>query len=533
MKYIKLFEAFESEVITNTIKFLTKKLGQNSADDFLYSFKKLIKEYNVPISKIKEDDLEYYRAAKAIKIKNKVPVDNKFDIYCIKYWFSLEKGLLGKTATGNLTTPYIKIKNDYYYKNENFDDDQIENINSELGIKKGKLTSVLDYKDLKTGDDVFVILGDNKNSEKVTIGKIFIDNETNSIFIYNNDKSDGTSTYDKPDFYQDYKYTWRLFRFNNDGPDDDHFKLHLYTKDNRKLRQETKIEKNKHKANLGDFNKPLDTEGNICDWSIKNQGIIENVIEKSDFAIVIYMDKLLSKPTITSIHRNREAARKGATALMSDYDIKQLNIVNYTNKLVTKYGLNKDIEDFSKLNKLVNSIMCHKFIMFNLYLDKNMYSLNSIIDQLYYLVNGVDKEFDFNNVLRTFKNNRERTINVTEVYRINLGIILNSGNENLITIIERFIHLGGKINKYIENIDVENIHDLIMIRYKLKAIEGFISDYKNKLATPYNDVINSFDSRSESMRRYVSYCEDLDEEDFIESMIKLDIIEKFVNSILK
>ena len=37
MKYIKLYEAFESEAITNTIKFLTKKIGQKNTDSFRIS----------------------------------------------------------------------------------------------------------------------------------------------------------------------------------------------------------------------------------------------------------------------------------------------------------------------------------------------------------------------------------------------------------------------------------------------------------------------------------------------------------------
>jgi hypothetical protein len=538
MKYIKLYEAFESQVITNTLKFLTKKIGQKSATSFSDDIKRLMGIYNIPISRIKEDDLEYLRTSKAIKVKNNEPVNNNWDIYCIKYWFSVEQGFLGKTCTGNLTTPYVKIENDYSYKNKNFNQDQFYYIKNSLGINKGKLSSVLDYKSLKTGDDVLVVLGDNSDSNRVVIGKVFIDTyNSNAIYVYNDYKSDGTSVYgDAPDFAQNYQYTWRLGRDDeNNGiihTDGDHFRLHLYTKNNRQLRQEIKIDKPKHKANLADFNKPLDSRGNIMDWTLDNQGIIETAIEKADFAIIVYMDKLLSIPNINTIRRDRTSARQGATALMSDYDIKQININNYTTKLVAKYGLHKDTEDFSKLNKFVNNIMCNKFVMFNLYLDNNMSSLNNLINQLYNLVNEDDKEYYFNNILSDFKNSRENTASYSGRYRNNLDVILKSNDENLITIIKRFLNLGEKINNYIESVDIENIHDIIMVKYKLKAIQDFISDRKNKLATPYNDVIYIFDEGNGSMSRYVSYCDGADDE-FEESMIKLNIIEKFVNSLLK
>jgi hypothetical protein len=538
MKYIKLFEAFESEVITNTIKFLTKKLNQDTANSFFNDIKRLMTQYDIPISRIKEDDLEYIRVSKAIKVKNNEPVNNNWNIYCIKYWFSVEQGFLGKTCTGNLTTPYVKIENDYSYKNKNFNEDQFYYIKNNLGVNKGKLSSVLDYKNLKTGDDVLVVLGDDSNSSRVAIGKVFVDTmNSNAIYVYNDYKSDGTSVYgDAPDFAQNYQYTWRLGRDDeNNGiihTDGDHHRLHFYTKNNRQLRQETKINKVKHKANLADFNKPLDSRGNIMNWTLDNQGIIETAIEKADFAIIIYMDKLLSITNINTIKRDRTNARQGATALMSDYDIKQININNYTTKLVAKYGLHKDTEDFSKLNKFVNSIMCNKFVMFNIYLDNTIGSLNNLNNQLYNLVNEDDKEYYFNNILSVFKNSRDRTANFSELYRTNYNLILNSGDENLITIIKRFISLGEKINNYIENIDIENIHDIIMIKYKLSAIQGFISDGKNKLATPYNDVIYSFDESSASMSRYIGYCDGATDE-FEMSMVKLNIIEKFVNSLLK
>ena len=538
MKYIKLYEAFESEAITNTIKFLTKKIGQKNTDSFFDDIKRLMLQYDIPISRIKENDLEYIRVSKAIKVKNNEPVNNNWNIYCIKYWFSIDQGFLGKTCTGNLTTPYVKIKNDYSYKNMNFNEDQFYYIKNSLGINKGKLSSVLDYKILKTGDDVLVVLGDNNNTNRIVIGKVFIDtHDSNVTYVYNNYYSDGTSVYgEKPDFADDYTHTWRLGRDENDDnifhPDGDHYRLHLYTKDNRQLRQEIKINKPKHKANLADFNKPLTNRGDITDWTLDNQGIIETTIEKADFAIIVYMDKLLSLPSRNVIQSSRRDARKGAVALMSDYDIKQININNYTTKLVAKYGLHKDAEDFSKLNKVVNSIMCNKFIMFNLYLDKTMGSLNSFINQLYSLVNDDDKEYYFNNVITAFKNSRDRTTNINELYRSNLNIIFNSGDENLITIIKRLLNLGEKINKYIESVDIENIHDIIMVKYKLKAIEGFILDGKHKLSTPYNDVLNSFDESNKSMNRYVGYCDGATDE-FAESMIRLNIIEKFVDGLLK
>ena len=41
MKYIKLYEAFESDIMTETIKFLTKKIGKSHSQRFKEIIKKV------------------------------------------------------------------------------------------------------------------------------------------------------------------------------------------------------------------------------------------------------------------------------------------------------------------------------------------------------------------------------------------------------------------------------------------------------------------------------------------------------------
>ena len=104
MKYLKLFEAFESSVLTNTIKFISKKVKDDDVNIFKNQLNSLMKNLDIPISKINENDIEYLPTKKALKIENDGPVKNETGVYCIKYWFSLEKGYLGRTGVGNLKT---------------------------------------------------------------------------------------------------------------------------------------------------------------------------------------------------------------------------------------------------------------------------------------------------------------------------------------------------------------------------------------------------------------------------------------------
>jgi hypothetical protein len=41
MRYLKLFEAFEAQALSKIIKFLTKKVGKNSSNDFKNKLKNI------------------------------------------------------------------------------------------------------------------------------------------------------------------------------------------------------------------------------------------------------------------------------------------------------------------------------------------------------------------------------------------------------------------------------------------------------------------------------------------------------------
>ena len=54
MKYLQLFEAFESSFISNTIKFIKNKVDKKESDKFLKDLKDLIAIFDLPIDKISD-----------------------------------------------------------------------------------------------------------------------------------------------------------------------------------------------------------------------------------------------------------------------------------------------------------------------------------------------------------------------------------------------------------------------------------------------------------------------------------------------
>jgi hypothetical protein len=88
MKHLKLFEAFNSNILSKTLKYLSKK----SKDSFLKEVKQICDEMDFPYSKLSDEYFEYLPFNNALK---KVDGDNK--IY--KFWLNSAGDLINTTLT--------------------------------------------------------------------------------------------------------------------------------------------------------------------------------------------------------------------------------------------------------------------------------------------------------------------------------------------------------------------------------------------------------------------------------------------------
>ena len=95
MKYLILFESFESNILSKMINFLNKKIDNTSKQKFEHKIKTLISQFDIPIDKINDKDIKYLNKNQAIKLRNIDNIDNNRGIYCLKFWFSIDDGYLG------------------------------------------------------------------------------------------------------------------------------------------------------------------------------------------------------------------------------------------------------------------------------------------------------------------------------------------------------------------------------------------------------------------------------------------------------
>ena len=84
MKYLILFESFESNILSKMINFLNKKIDNTSKQKFERKIKTLISQFDIPIDKINDKDIKYLNKNQAIKLRN---IDNNvcITIQCYMY----------------------------------------------------------------------------------------------------------------------------------------------------------------------------------------------------------------------------------------------------------------------------------------------------------------------------------------------------------------------------------------------------------------------------------------------------------------
>lgn len=556
MKYIKLFEGFESDILTKTISFLKKK--KDLSNDNLKRFTNDIKSLSTldfPVSRIKDNDIAYLKKIKAVKVRNTTNVLNQYGIYCIKYWFSLEKGYLGFTGTGNLTSDYEKVKRKLDSHNDPYrpkilNNEQYRYIYQTLGIKTGILKPVLDYRTLNTGDDILFAFGEtyNRHDSGIVRGKIFAQ-EDNHIFALHNKSERGgqrpTGTNEERALVNSFGFTnsWSLGYKNN--PSDDHCLLQTYVDDGEPLRyivddKEVKMDlKDTIKIeNYLDFNLPC-SYNKLHHWKEGNIDI-GGIVEESDFAIVLYLDNILTNVDKKSeIVLGRRKSRLGSSFLSSNNDIKDENIDRYLNKIFSKHGIDSEKQELLKLEKLVNSILCGKFFIIDMYNDsyiidkvKRLGDLINILIERSLSVSQdsgrkeIRVEEVYNLLLNFYKDKRINSTKKFRKYTLKLIKLQNSGsNDDIIKVFNEIVRIGYKIEKYIENSKMESLEDIRMMYFKLKSIYGVLTDSNFILSNEIVNLINNFDNNNNIFRRSYDNVSD--------DMRKLKLIENYIDSILK
>ena len=546
MKYIKLFEAFESNTISKVMKFINSKIGKN---EFRGSLLNVLRNYDIPIDKIKDSDVDYLNRAKALNVKNDSKVKNKFGVYCLKFWFSIDEGYIGYTAVGNDTFNYENWKNRHKRSsgNKRFDKNSIDYINDELNITTGEISvaKVDDYSNFKTGDKVIGVFGEYYETDRLSLATIWVDGY-NQIFAIQDVSSGGSPDRETQEVngvmstWRDFgRYSWNLGSLGS--PADDHCYLHIYKESDKPLHYNDGeiLEDDKEKTNVLDFNLPVGRDGLIGNWSNSRSISSPEEIDKADFGVIFYLDNMLDPDksefyeTPTDIKKQRSEDREGATKLLSDNQIKDTNIARYMSKLISKMGIEKDVTDLKDLQKVVLKTLCGEFAFIALYSNRprlnNITNFSNHIKDLILAKSDGDKEYYIERAIESFKSINSESVGYYKKYTDSKKEIIK--NDYHIDIFNKIYEIGNYIYGYFRNIEINTLEDLKMVTFKITSIIQLHNDRDFRVHDRILNIMSEFYDKGD-----VSYyCTRgrLSDDDVKETMKRLGHIERYIKSILK
>ena len=548
MKYIKLFEAFESNTISKVMKFINSKIGKN---EFRKSLIEVLKNYDIPIDKIKDSDVDYLNRSKALNVKNDSETKNKFGIYCLKFWFSIDEGYIGYTAVGNDTFNYETWKNRNKRSsgdNKKFDTRALDYIESNLGITTGEISvaKIEDYSNFKTGDKVIGVFAEYYEMDKITLATIWVDNYS-QVYAIQDVSSGGSPDRDTQEvngervLWRDFgRYSWNMGTLNS--PADDHCYLHTYKESDKSLHYKNggKLDEvDGVKTNVLDFNLPVGRDGFIGDWSNSRSISSPEEIDKADFGVVFYLDNMLDPDksefyeTPTDIKKQRVEDRKDATKLLSDSQIKDINIERYMSKLISKMGIENDVTELKDLQKVVLKSLCSEFAFIALYSNRprlnNISSFSDRIKSLILAKNDDDKKYYIRDIISTFKTINSESVGFYKKYSDSKKLIIE--NDFHIDVFNKLYEIGNYIYKYFSSVEIKTLEDLKMATFKLTSIINLHNDRDFKLNDRILNIMSEFYDKGD----VAYYCNrgKLTDDELKETIRRLGHIERYIKSILK
>jgi hypothetical protein len=479
MKYLKLFEAFDANIISKVTKFISKKVDKNSSARFLSDLKRIIDRYDIPISKIANEDLVYLKSNKALEIKPK-EVDNKWGVYAIKYWFSVSNGYKGYSGIGNENINYTSHKDGL--SKSKFSSTEMGYISDNLGIKTGKLVEIDRDKyrqELNHGDLVVGMFCDYVSLNKIALAKIIIEDEY--VYAFQNVSSGGEPGRDYTNLIQGadgdinplFIYSWSLDHIDNPGRD--HMKLHKYIENDEDLIFEGDSYSLESTESVYDFNLPFDGQY-LTNWDSGN--ITEDQIEDSDFCIVVYIDNLIKKTkSVVSTKQDRIETKQGALKLMTDEEIKRINIDRYFTEISKKMGLSKETSELKDLQKVIKRSLTMKCSFFSIFRDEPSSShVLNFIDDVRYFIKDND-EYYLDRAINRFRKLSEITTELNKNYQKSDSKFRSlEKSEQLEEVYDILLKIGDDINSWVGSKNIDTLGEMKFIYHMISLIRNIIND---------------------------------------------------------
>ena len=488
MKYINLFEAFESEKLSKTLKYIESGDKQK----VVTILRRFCEQIDFPFSQLSDDYIEYLSFRKALW-KNDMIGDQpceatserefpgssidgekctngkikrlwggrprevvcplcggtgvkvkKQELKLLKFWFNKDGKFITTTAVDGIVRNNMKSTKTLSRNLSDFD------------VLPKRLT-LREIKNLQTGQPVFMELRGGLSG----IGYIFQANR---------------KAYVMQDFYQGREPYWtsrsnweKYGQFSHEiGAASDYASVKIANiKDNPE--------------NVDPYTWNVGLEQSRWDFGrIDTRVNIEDSIKDAHFALVLDFGKikLSGFDTKTQISDNRKEMRKGALSLEKDEDIRKANIKRYMTELAKSVDI---VSDISNVNRLVKRYLGGRnalFFMMNASRFGN--ALGEIIDYYYKIMssNESEKQYYVEQLEGKIRSVLNSASTKNQLFNTNIEAMRNKcvedGKEEYATLLDELSKLSQHIFDKFSNLQIETIDDLEIVRQKILSLKNLL-----------------------------------------------------------
>jgi hypothetical protein len=463
MRFIKLFEAFESEKLSKTLRFIT------DTSQFKNILRMIGDKLDFPISLFEDSMFEYlpyYQAVKKNAVKKNVEVKldefGKSKIQLIKFWFTKDGGFIG--ITGNDGSP-AKLEKSMSFS-RNLDDYEI-----------GERLTLRELLKLNSGDKVLFRPTDY---DEPVVGVVW--SEGSSVFILQDSYSGTTpSKIGWKDREKIAKYSWIISRESDFG------QINILSP------------KNKEADKIS--NRRMD----LYDWSLG----VEYDLNDADFAIILDLNKVEGLKSLSNIRSERDIRKSGA--FMSDDEIRNLNLDKYFSKLAGRFDFENS---FGSLSSVINRSLGQNYALFFIVKRHNLSELEDLISLLYDMIR-YPSEHSKNDILEKIKNLYYGGLKNKQMMKIvDMAKKDSDFTEKHLEILDSILEISQKLSQKISSQKIENISDIEVLMEKIYLLQRFLEGSRLPDINRFRSISRQLETGVNSLYSDIDYCVEIGEEFF-------------------
>lgn len=544
MKYIKLFEAFDANILNRILK--KNVLDDQSRTVLLNLIKRYLNKQDIPESKVTDDLFKYlpfkstlkynvamvnnactntgedgtlctdgkvtkawggtrngYRKVKCPVCDGTGQVQKEGELSLLKFWFDKDGDYIVTTATdGIYREPSDSVKS---YISSRLDDYEIVK-----EVPNNKISSI------KSGEFFVCDLVEPATPRNRRWGYTDrVVTDTICVMWKENGRNYAMNNYDSNSTGSDLSYS-------SEGRKYGRYAWHINASKCKNIRLLKKKDLDIDENNPYYYNTFIDT----TDFKIRPLNI-ENKIKRAHFAIIFDVSLLKEKDYVkkSDIKNSRTDARSNALALVSDDIIRNENIKRYFDKIYDITKVKGEFGDIKKFGSMITRGLGGKYIIFNI----NAYSSSTFMNNVEYLTSYLFtaikmlKNAEIDGTLDSLKDDQDFNATIDNInYRyeiifslssdrrekfanafINISKFLKDNNEKEeLEILKLVEDVSNDINKYLNSIKIETIEDIEIFSQEVNILKSIISGDRlgiNKL-NYFFDNITSYNTAIRSLR---------------------------------